>query len=212
MEKTQILKALEQLNDSRKKFVQSYDLIITLKDINTKTAPVDAFVVMPHSRGKTVKICAVVGQELAEQATQQYDKVIRESDLANYRDVKTAKKLAQDYDFFVAQITLMPQIAQVFGKSFGPRGKMPNPKAGCVVAPNANLSLVKERLQKTIHVKSKDSLALQCIIGSEQMKTGEVADNIVAVINQVSKALPNEDQNVKNIYIKKTMSKPIKVE
>ena len=211
MEKTQILKALEQLKDDKKKFVQSYDLIITLKDINTKTAPVDAFVVMPHSRGKTIKVCAVVGQELAEQAAKQCDMVIRETELAKYRDNKAAKKLAAQYDFFLAQITLMPQIAQFFGRSFGPRGKMPNPKAGCVVAPTANLSVVKERLQKTVHVKSKDSLALQCIIGNESMKVEDVADNIMAVVTQVSKALPQEDQNVKAVFIKKTMSKPIKV-
>ncbi|HLD33866.1 MAG TPA: hypothetical protein VJB66_04015 [Candidatus Nanoarchaeia archaeon] len=211
MEKTQILKALEQLKDDKKKFVQSYDLIITLKDINTKTAPVDAFVVMPHTRGKTVKVCAVVGQELAEQASKQCDLVIRETELLKYRDNKAAKKLAGEYDFFLAQITLMPQIAQYFGRSFGPRGKMPNPKAGCVVAPTANLSVVKERLQKTVHVKSKEALALQCIIGNESMDIEQVADNILAVVTQVSKALPNEDQNVKAVFIKKTMSKPIKV-
>jgi len=211
MEKTQILKALEQLKDDKKKFVQSYDLIITLKDINTKTAPVDAFVVMPHTRGKTVKVCAVVGQELAEQASKQCDLVIRETELLKYRDNKAAKKLAGEYDFFLAQITLMPQIAQFFGRSFGPRGKMPNPKAGCVVAPTANLSVVKERLQKTVHVKSKEALALQCIIGNESMDIEQVADNILAVVTQVSKALPNEDQNVKAVFIKKTMSKPIKV-
>src|SRR3989338_3929702 len=211
MEKTQILKALEQLKDDKKKFVQSYDLIITLKDINTKTAPVDAFVVMPHTRGKTVKVCAVVGQELAEQASKRCDLVIRETELPKYRDNKAAKKLAGEYDFFLAQITLMPQIAQFFGRSFGPRGKMPNPKAGCVVAPTANLSVVKERLQKTVHVKSKEALALQCIIGNESMDIEQVADNILAVVTQISKALPQEDQNVKAVFIKKTMSKPIKV-
>jgi len=211
MDKAQILKALEQLKDDKKKFVQSYDLIITLKDINTKTAPVDAVVVLPHSRGKVTKICAVVGQELAEQAGQHCDRVIRETELTKYRDNKAAKKLAGEYDFFVAQVTLMPQIAQVLGRSFGPRGKMPNPKAGCVVSPTGSMAAVKERLQKTVHMKSRDSLALQCIIGSEQMKIEEVADNVLAVVTQVSKVLPAEDQNVKAVYVKKTMSKPIKV-
>ena len=211
MDKAQILKALEQLKDDKKKFVQSYDLIITLRDINTKTAPVDAVVVLPHARGKTIKICAFVGQELAEQAAQHCDRVIRETELPKYRDNKLAKKLAEEYDFFVAQVTLMPQIAQVVGRSFGPRGKMPNPKAGCVVPPTGNMAVVKERLQKTVQMKSREALAVQCIIGSEHMKIEEVADNILAVVNQVSKSLPAEDQNVRAVYVKKTMSKLIKV-
>ena len=213
MDKAQILKALDELNkEQKRKFLQSYDLIINLKDIDIKVKPVDAYVVLPHSRGKQVKICALVGQELAEQAGTACDLVVREMQFDSYKgNAKNTKELAKTYDFFIAQANLMTQIAAVFGRTFGPRGKMPNPKAGCVVPPQANLSVLKERLQKTVHVKTKEALMLQCIIGNESMNATEVADNVVAVVQQIAKILPQEEQNIARVYLKKTMSKPIMV-
>ena len=213
MDKARIVKALEQLTaEKQRKFKQSYDLVITLKDVNVKTQPIDTFVVLPHSRGKAVKVCALVGQELAEQAGTACELVVREMQFDAYKaDSKTTKKLAKTYDFFVAQANLMTQIAAVFGRTFGPRGKMPNPKAGCVVPPQANLSVLKERLQKTVHVKAKDAPMLQCIIGHESMSVAEVADNVLTVVQQVAKMLPQEEQNIAHVYLKKTMSKPITV-
>src|SRR3989338_9047058 len=213
MDKARVTKALEQLQaEKQRKFQQSYDFIVTLKDINVKTQPIDAYVVLPHSRGKTVKVCALVVQELAEQAAKNCDLVIREMQFDAYKGKpKDAKKLAKTYDFFIAQANLMTQIAAVFGRSFGPRGKMPNPKAGCVVPPQANLSALKERLQKTVHVKTKEALMLQCIIGNESMNAAEVAENVVTVVQQITKILPQEEQNIARVYLKKTMSKPITV-
>jgi len=43
---------------------------------------------MPHSRGKKVKICAFVGQELAEQAEKNFDLVVREKNFDEYKDKK----------------------------------------------------------------------------------------------------------------------------
>ncbi len=212
MEKEQIIKALEELQKEKKRnFSQSYDIIITLKDIDIKTQPVESFIVMPHSRGKKVKVCAFVGQELAEQAEKTFDLVIREKNFDEYKDKKKAKALSKAYDFFIAQATLMPLIAQTFGRVLGPRGKMPNPKAGCVVPPNANLAAVKERLQKMVHVKAKSAPMIQCIVGTEEMKQEETVDNVLTVLTQVTKALPSEEQNIHTIYLKKTMSKVVKV-
>jgi large subunit ribosomal protein L1 len=178
MDKEKIIQALGALDTEKRKFVQSYDLIITLRDFNVKTQSVDGFVTMPHSRGKKVKVCGIVGQELADQAKKELDYAIRETDLKAYKGKpKEAKKLANDHDFFIAQATLMPQVAAAFGRTFGPRGKMPNPKAGCVVPPNANLTALRERLQKTVQVKTRNALMIQCIVGNEKMKTEEVAEH-----------------------------------
>ena len=105
----------------------------------------------------------------------------------------------------------MPQVAAVLGRVLGPRGRMPNPKAGCVVPPSADLAGLKERLQKTVQLKSRNSPMVQCIVGSEDMGTEQVADNVLSVYNQVSKMLPNEEQNIKTVYLKKSMSNVIKV-
>lgn len=213
MDKAQIIKALESIKEEKKRnFLQSYDLIITLKDIDIKTKPVDAFVVMPHSRGKKIKVCGLVGQELADKAQKICDFVIREKDFPMYKeDKKKVKKLAQDYDFFIAQANLMAQIAAVFGRGFGPRGKMPNPKAGAVIPANADVDVLIKRLQNTVAVKAKTMAAIQCTIGSEDMNFEPVAENILAVYNQLLKLLPSEEQNIRTVYVKKSMSAVVKV-
>lgn len=213
MDKAQVVKALDELKKEKKrKFLQSYDFIVTLKDIDIKTKPVDAFIVLPYSRGKKVRVCALVGQELAEKAGKSCDFVIRDLDFTAYKsDKKKTKQLALAYDFFVAQAGLMPQIAAVFGRTLGPRGKMPNPKAGCVIPPNADVTGLVERLHKTIHLKTKNAAVVQCIIGNEGMSDAEVADNIIAAYSQLVKLLPSEENNIRAVYLKKTMSKPVKV-
>ncbi len=211
MDKQQVKTALDELKQfPKKKFSQSYDLVINLKNLVTKQAPIDLFVTVPHSKGKKIKIAAFVDQQLAAQAEQFCDLVIREPDFQKY-DKKKIKELAQSYDYFIAQATLMPKIAAVFGKVLGTRGKMPNPKLGCVVPPNAYLESLVKKLNTTVSVQSRKGMNLQCFIGKETQPEAEVIDNIIAVYQSVLKAVPNETQNIKNVSLKLSMSKPVKV-
>jgi len=105
----------------------------------------------------------------------------------------------------------MPKIATTFGRVFGPKGKMPHPKAGCVVAPNANLKPLYERLQKTLKIATKNDPIIQCSVGKEDMKDEEVIDNILTVYNALVHALPNEKHNVKSVFLKLTMSKSVRI-
>ena len=213
MDKERITKALEELKKEKKrKFVQSYDLIVNLKDIDVKTQPVDLFAVLPHSKGKKAKICGILGVELADKGEKVFELVIQEKDLDGYKaDPKKAKILAGKYDYFVAQANLMPKVATVFGRVLGPKGKMPNPKAGCVVPPNADLVALNERLQRTVRVIAKNAPVVQCIVGSEDMSDNDVTENVLVVYNALVKALPNEENNIKGGLIKKTMSKVVNV-
>lgn len=212
MEKERIIKALDVLKEHKRKFSQSYDLIVTLKDMDVKTQPVDTFVVLPNWRGNKIKVCALVGQELGDQAEKACELVIRDKDFLLYKeDKKKPKQLAREYDFFIAQANLMAQIASIFGRNLGPRGKMPNPKAGCVIPPNANVAAVVERLKKTVQVKTRNQPVIQCIVGNEQMPNEQVVENILTVINTLVKMLPNEEHNLRAVYLKKTMSNVVKV-
>lgn len=212
MDKNDVKTGLDELKKQPKRnFAQSYDLVINLKNLDIKTNPLDFFVTLPFPRGKTVKIAAFVDQELAEQANKFCDLAIREPEFPQYSAKKTAKKLAEQYDYFLAQASLMPKIAANFGRTLGSRGKMPNPKLGCVVPPNANLEPLIKKLQNTLRLQAKKGLNLQCLMGKENQPEEEIIANILTVYNAVVKQLPNEVQNVKNVALKLTMGKPVKL-
>jgi len=211
MEKDQIQKALEELKKQpKRKFSQSYDLVINLKNIVVKTNPVDIFVTLHYPKGKKIKVAAFVDQQLADQADKFCDLTIKEMDFPKYQqDLKALKKLAEEYDYFIAQAPLMAKVAAAFGKILGTKGKMPNPKLGCVVPPSANVEPLVSKLNKTVRLVAKKATNLQCMVGKEDQPEEEIIDNIITAYQAVVKQLPSELQNVKNISLKLTMSKPV---
>ena len=215
MDKEQIQAALAKAKDisDKRNFTQSVDLIINLRGIDLKKQEhqIDAFITLPHSRGKKVKVCALVGAELEEQAKGIFDSTIMSDNFEKHKDKKEIKKIANSFDFFVAQANTMPKVATVFGRVFGPRGKMPNPKSGSVVPPNANLRPLYEKLQRTVRAVNKTAPLVQCPIGTEDMNINDVAENALTVYNSLLQLLPNEKHNIKDIYIKLTMGRPVKI-
>lgn len=216
MDKEQFKQAIELVkkNSPKRKFTQSFDLVINLKDINLKdpAQQIDMFIPLPYSKGRKTKVCALVGPELKKQANEICDFVVLHDEFEKYaRDKKLTKKLANDYDFFVAQANLMADVAKSFGRVFGPKGKMPNPKAGCVVPPNANLKPLYDKLQSTVRLAAKTSSSIQVLVGNEEMKEEEVLDNIMTVFNQTIHHLPAEKNNIRSIFLKLTMGKSVKV-
>ncbi|HLC50700.1 MAG TPA: 50S ribosomal protein L1 [Candidatus Nanoarchaeia archaeon] len=215
MEKEQIQSALTKAKDisGKRNFKQTYDLIINLKGLDLKKPEhqVDLFIALPHQRGKKVSICALVGPEMEQSAKAAFDMAISSDNFVKYSDKKEIKKLANSYDFFVAQANIMGKIATAFGRVFGPRGKMPNPKSGGVFPPNANLKPLQEKLQMTIRVSAKTAPLIQCPIGMEDMKMEDLTDNAMTIYNAIIHALPNEKHNIKDAYIKLTMGKPVKL-
>lgn len=215
MDKAQLEKTLKFVKDnsSKRNFNQSIDLIINLKDIDLKKQDnrVDIFAQLHFERGKKVKLCGLVGPELLEQAKATFDTVISVDDFSDYTDKKKIKKLAIEHVFFVAQANIMPKVATAFGRVLGPRGKMPNPKVGCVVPPNANLQPLAEKLQKTVKIKVETNLIFQTFVGKEDMQDNEIIDNILTIYNALIHALPNDKHNIKNAYLKLTMGKAYKI-
>jgi len=215
MEKEELQSAIAKAKDisPKRNFKQSFDLIINLKGLDLKKPEhqIDTFISLPHARGKKVKVCALVGPELNAQAKGIFDSVILADDFEKYKEKKDIKKLANSFDFFIAQANMMPKVATVFGRVFGPRGKMPNPKSGGVVAPNANLKPLYEKLQRTIKVTTKTAPLIQCSIGSEDMDQKYIVENAMNVYETILHLLPNERHNIKDIYMKLTMGKPVKV-
>ncbi|MFC1753569.1 50S ribosomal protein L1 [Thermoproteota archaeon] len=215
MDTDTLQKALKQLKESSKKrnFAQSVDLIINLKDLNLKVPEqqVDQFVALHYPVGKAIKICGLVGPELREDAEKAFDKMITATEFDQFKDKKAIKKLAEEYDYFVAQANIMGKVAGAFGKVLGPKNKMPNPKAGCVVPPKTNLAVLSERLHKTVRAVAKAQPCIKVIVGNENQDEKEVIDNIMTIYNSVSHRLPKEEHNIKSVLLKLTMSKPVKI-
>ena len=167
---------------------------------------------MHYSKGKPIKLCAFVAIDLKEDAEKIFDTSIFVDDFPKYqKDKKLVKQLANSHGFFVAQATIMPKVAQVFGKILGTRGKMPNPKAGCVVPPKTSLQPLYNQLQKTAILKAKQQQVIKVAVGVEDQKEEEIIDNILTLYTTLIHALPKEENNIKSILLKLTMSKPVEV-
>lgn len=202
----ELKKALEELRKlEKKKFDQSIDLIVNLKGIDAKKESISTIVLIPH-KIKEKKVCGFFNEKnnLVDTVTK--------LDFPKYKDKKALKKLAKEFDFFIASAPLMPAVATTFGKVLGPSGKMPSPQLG-VVAHESEIAIkpLLEKINKSIKIRVKEPSVKICI-GKESMKDEEIIDNTMAVYNGLVNALPSKRDNVKNIMIKLTMSKPIKVE
>ncbi len=197
----------------KRRFKQSFEFIMNLKGLNIKNPDeqVDLFIHLPHSKGKPQKICAFIGAELKEQASKSCDRVITSDEFPAYTNKKDIKKLADEYDIFIAQANIMPKVAQIFGRVLGPRGKMPNPKAGGIITPSTNLEQLVKKLRNTIHAKAKTQLIVQVPVGDEGMKEEDVAENILTVYEQLVSHLPGEKNNVRNIQLTLTMGRSYKL-
>ncbi|MBU0929739.1 MAG: 50S ribosomal protein L1 [Nanoarchaeota archaeon] len=213
MEKKDFLNTLKKLREESKKrnFSQSVDLIINLKGIDLKKEEhkVDQFLTLPHERGKAVKVCAFVDKQLIKNAREDCDLAILNEDFPEYAgNKKTIKKLARDYSYFIAQVNIMSEVAKTFGKIIGTRGKMPNPKAGCVVPGTADLKPLVLKLKKLVRITTKAEPTIKTRLGLETMKDEELADNALYIYSHLIDTLPQGKHNIKNIFLKFTMSKP----
>jgi large subunit ribosomal protein L1 len=216
MDQQRVLQVLKELKNTgtKRNFVQSYDFIINLKNVDLKKPEqqLDFFITLNNAVGRKRKVGAFVGPELLQQAQQVCEKAISLDQFPEYQSKKIIKKLAKELDFFIAQATIMPKVALQFGKALGPRGKMPNPKLGCVVPPGANLKVLYDKLQKIVVVKVKTHPMIQVMVGTEAMQDNDVADNVITVYNGVIHQLPSEKNNIKSIYLKTTMGKPLRLD
>lgn len=209
MDKELIANTLKKLKESspKRNFKQSIDLIINLKGLDPKKTEhqINMFVTMHYDTGKKVSVCALVAPDMESKAKDTCDEVILLEQFERFKNKSEIKKLANKHDFFIAQASIMPKVATTFGRFLGPRGKMPNPKIGSILPPNANVKPIYEKLKRTIGLATKNESTIKCRVGIEDMSDDAVIDNILTVYNSIIQKLPNEKQNVKSVMLKLTM-------
>ncbi|MFH1503583.1 MAG: hypothetical protein ABIE36_02915 [Candidatus Diapherotrites archaeon] len=201
----QLKKALIELRkDKERKFNQTVDLIVNLQKFDVKKSNLNIFASVPH-RIKEKRIAGFL------EIKNSYVDAITPEEFKKYSDKSMLKGMIKKYDFFIAQASLMPSVATTFGRVLGPSGKMPSPQLGIIM--NADEKTIKElktRIDNSIKIKVKES-SIKIPIGKQNMKDEEIIENIVTVYNAILKNMPRDKENIKNIEIKFTMSKPCKI-
>ena len=190
----------------KRNFQQSFELILKLKDVDVKKTDlnINEVVFLPNRLTDQAKVCVFAGGDSALRAQRAgADRVIESGELDTLASEKrNAKKLAREYQFFMADTSLMPKIGKILGQFLGPKGRMPTP-----IPPSAPIEAMLNRYRTAIRVKARGSLSVAGKIGDESLDDSNLAENALAVINQVEKKLPNGEKNIQSLVVKKTMGK-----
>ncbi len=210
LDKNALSEALKKARESAKgkKFTQSWDLSVSLKEMDMKKpeSRLSEDFVLPNGPGKNLKV-AVISDTITSKVTGIADSIITKDQLATIgQNKKALKKIASDTDFFLSEISLMTIVGKQMGPVLAPRGKMPKP-----IPPNVDVKTVIDRAKNSVRIKLKDSPVVNMIIGNENMDDEKIIENIDAVIEFLERKLPKGRDNLKNIAIKLTMGKPEKI-
>jgi len=201
METKQALAELRK--EKKRKFDQTVDLIINLKNFDVRKEALNTF--LPIVNG--------VKKKLAAFTTKRFDFIdtITEEDFTKYKTPKDIKKLAKTYDAFISIAPMMGKVATKFGRVFGPMNKMPSPQAGIIPKDDeAMLKVMMEKMGKVVRVKNKEA-AIKMGVGKESMTDEAIEQNISAALKDLEKKLPRGRDNIKEVLIKFTMTKPLAI-
>ena len=199
-----IKQAISELRKEKKrKFDQTLDIIVNLRNFDTRKEALNTFVSVPHAGKKNFAAFLMKKSKLID--------TIIEEDFSKYKETVHMKNLANQYDAFIASAPMMGKIATHFGRVFGPMNKMPSPQAGILTSEtDDSIKAMIEKMTKAIRVKNKE-MSLKLPIGKESMSDKELEENIDAVIKELEKKLPLGKENIREVLIKFTMTKPVVV-
>ena len=210
--KDEVSRALGELrkNLTKRKFSQSIDLVVRLREVDLKKPEnrINETIALPNPPEKGLKVCVIASGDLATRAKAAgADMLVSRQDVENLsKDKKAARKLAQEYDFFIAEAPLMPIVGRALGSFLGPRGKMPTP-----VPPNAAIDQIVANHRKMVRVRMREQPVLQCRVGTEAMADEKLVENIQAVVSRIEQKLERGFKNIGEVLVKATMSKPVKI-
>jgi large subunit ribosomal protein L1 len=205
-----VQKAIEESKKLERKFKQSVDVVINLKNIDMNDAKnrIEDEVMLPSGRGEDAKIAIFASGDLAIKSKSHVDLVIRPEEIEELaKDKKKFKKMADAYDFFIAEAPLMPTIGKTLGIILGPRGKMPKP-----VPPTIDITTIAKNLRKTVRVRSKTSSTIHASVGREEMQAQQIADNIDAILKRLESRLERGKMNIGSVFVKTSMGPPIRLQ
>ncbi|MCX6662688.1 MAG: 50S ribosomal protein L1 [Euryarchaeota archaeon] len=204
-----VQKAIEESKKLERKFKQSVDVVINLKNIDMNDAKnrIEDEVMLPHGRGIEAKLALFASGDLALKSKTHVDLLIKPEEIEELaKDKKKFKKIADEYDFFIAEAPLMPTIGKTLGIILGPRGKMPKP-----VPPTIDIANMAKSMRKTVKIRSKTTKTIHATVGREEMDAQHIADNIDAILKRLEGKLERGKLNIGSVYVKTSMGPPMRI-
>ncbi|MBD5115041.1 MAG: 50S ribosomal protein L1 [Ruminococcaceae bacterium] len=191
---------------AKAKFDETVEIHIRLGvDSRHADQQVRGAVVLPNGTGKTVRALVFAkGDKLkeAEEAGADY--------LADDDTVKKIQDGWMDFDVVIATPDMMGVVGRL-GKVLGPRGLMPNPKAGTVTPDVAKA--VQEAKAGKIEYRLDKANIIHCPIGKASFGSDKLEENLDALMSAVVKAKPAAAKGtyIKSCTVSSTMGPGVKV-
>lgn len=166
-------------------------------------------VVLPHGTGKAVRVIVFAegdGASLAREAGADY--VADDDEM-----IKKIQNGWTDFDVAIATPDMMGKVGRL-GRVLGPRGLMPNPKAGTVVSAEDIPRVVNETKAGRVEFRVDKTSNLHVSIGKVSFDENQIYENMNALMEAVRKARPASSKGiyVRRVTLTTTMGPGIKVD
>jgi large subunit ribosomal protein L1 len=189
------------------KFDETVELAIRLGvDPRKADQMVRGTVTLPHGSGKEVRVAAFAAGDPARQAGEAGADVVGGEDL-----VQEVLKGNIDFDAAVATPDMMPVLGKA-GRVLGPRGLMPNPKAGTVTEDIAKA--VREIKGGKLEYRVDRQANLHLLIGKKSFEERQLLENYLAVVDEILRAKPAaaKGRYIRSVTISTTMGPGIRID
>lgn len=194
------------LKTATAKFDETIELHVRLGvDSRHADQQVRGAVVLPNGTGKTVRVAVFAKGDKADAAQAAGADVVGAEDL-----MTRIQGGFMDFDVVVATPDMMGLVGRL-GKVLGPRGLMPNPKAGTVTPDVAKA--VQEAKAGKIEYRLDKSNIIHCPIGKASFGLDKVEENLDALMTAIAGAKPAaaKGQYIRSCVIATTMGPGVKI-
>lgn len=165
-------------------------------------------VMLPHGLGKSVRILAFAEGDAARIAQDAGVDYIADDEL-----IERIKGGWVDFDVSVATPSMMSKVGRL-GKILGPRGLMPNPKAGTVAQEDDLPRVIKELKAGRVEFRIDRTANLHMPIGKASFETQKLYENMAALMEAIIKARPASAKGtfIRRVTLTSTMGPGIRVD